>query len=98
MISWSLIPPHRDCLDLQPYRMVKVVYGSTEVFCDRFIDHRFRTHDQMIQATRIGKQNIAEGSMASGISKKTELKLVGLARASLEELPWISKTSCARRA
>lgn len=44
------------------------------------------THDQMVQAARSGKQNIAEGSMASGISKKTELKLVGVARASLEEL------------
>ncbi len=47
---------------------------------------RSRTHDQMVQAARSGKQNIAEGSMASGTSKKTELKLVGVARASLEEL------------
>lgn len=47
---------------------------------------RSRTHDQMVQAVRSGKQNIAEGSMASGTSKKTELKLVGVARASLEEL------------
>jgi four helix bundle suffix protein len=56
------------------------------VFCDRFIDRRSRTHDQMVQAARSGKQNIAEGSMASGTSKKTELKLIGVARASLEEL------------
>jgi four helix bundle suffix protein len=56
------------------------------VFCDRFIDRRSRTHDQMVQAARSGKQNIAEGSMASGTSKKTELKLMGVARASLEEL------------
>ena len=55
-------------------------------FCDRFIDRRSRTHDQMVQAARSGKQNIAEGSMASGTSKKTELKLIGVARASLEEL------------
>ena len=47
---------------------------------------RSRTHDQMVQAARSGKQNIAEGSMASGTSKKFELKLVGVARASLEEL------------
>ena len=40
----------------------------------------------MVQAARSGKQNIAEGSQASGTSKKTELKLVGVARASLEEL------------
>jgi four helix bundle suffix protein len=56
------------------------------VFCDRFIEKRSRTHDQMVQAARSGKQNIAEGSMASGTSKKTELKLMGVARASLEEL------------
>jgi len=55
-------------------------------FCDRFIEKRSRTHDQMVQAARSGKQNIAEGSQASGTSKKTELKLVGVARASLEEL------------
>ena len=51
-----------------------------------FINTRSRMHDQMVQAARSGKQNIAEGSMASGTSKKTELKLVGVARASLEEL------------
>ncbi|MBI5206151.1 MAG: four helix bundle protein, partial [Nitrospirae bacterium] len=59
---------------------------ATVVFCDRFIDKRSRTHDQMVQAARSGVQNIAEGSMASATSKKTELKLTGVARASLEEL------------
>jgi len=66
--------------------MSEIVYDATVVFCDRFINRRSRTHDQMVQAARSGKQNIAEGSMASGTSKKTELKLVGVARASLEEL------------
>jgi restriction system protein len=66
--------------------MAEIVYDATVVFCDRFIDRRSRTHDQMVQAGRSGKQNIAEGSMASGTSKKTELKLIGVARASLEEL------------
>ncbi len=66
--------------------MSEIVYDATIAFCDRFIDKRSRTHDQMVQAARSGKQNIAEGSMASGTSKKTELKLVGVARASLEEL------------
>jgi four helix bundle suffix protein len=66
--------------------MAEIVYDATVVFCNRFIDRRSRTHDQMVQAARSGKQNIAEGSMASGTSKKTELKLVGVARASLEEL------------
>ena len=66
--------------------MAEIVFDATAKFCDRFIDRRSRTHDQMVQAARSGKQNIAEGSMASGTSKKTELKLVGVARASLEEL------------
>jgi four helix bundle suffix protein len=66
--------------------MAEIVYDATVVFCDRFIDRRSRTHDQMVQAGRSGKQNIAEASMASGTSKKTELKLIGVARASLEEL------------
>jgi len=82
----QLIPPHGGYRDLQSYRMSEIVYDATIVFCDRFIDRRSRTHDQMVQAARSGKQNIAEGSMASGTSKKTELKLIGVARASLEEL------------
>lgn len=82
----QLIPPHGGYRDLQSYRMSEIVYDATVVFCNRFIDRRSRTHDQMVQAARSGKQNIAEGSMASGTSKKTELKLIGVARASLEEL------------
>ncbi len=86
MTDPKLIPPHGGYRDLQSYQMAEIVYDATMVFCDRFIDRRSRTHDQMVQAARSGKQNIAEGSMASGTSKKTELKLVGVARASLEEL------------
>ena len=81
-----LIPPHGGYRGLQSYQMAEIVFDGTVVFCDRFIDRRSRTHDQMVQAARSGKQNIAEGSMASGTSKKTELKLIGVARASLEEL------------
>jgi restriction system protein len=84
--SNNLIPPHGGYRELQSYRMAEIVFDATGVFCDRFIDRRSRTHDQMVQAARSGKQNIAEGSMASGTSKKTELKLIGVARASLEEL------------
>ena len=62
------------------------MYDGTVIFCDRFVEKRSRTHDQMVQAARSGVQNIAEGSMASATSKKTELKLTGVARASLEEL------------
>jgi four helix bundle suffix protein len=62
------------------------VYDATVYFCNGFIDRRSRTHDQMIQAARSGKQNILEGSMAAGTSKETEIKLTNVARASLEEL------------
>jgi len=82
----KLIPPHGGYRDLQSYQMAEIVYDATAAFCDRFISKRSRTHDQMVQAARSGKQNIAEGCMASGTSKKTELKLIGVARASLEEL------------
>lgn len=82
----KLIPPHGGYRELQSYQMAEIVYDATVVFCDRFISRRSRTHDQMVQAARSGKQNIAEGCMASGTSKKTELKLIGVARASLEEL------------
>jgi four helix bundle suffix protein len=84
--SPRIIPPHGGYRELQSYRMAEIVFDATVVFCDRYIDRRSRTHDQMVQAARSGKQNIAEGSMASGTSKKTELKLIGVARASLEEL------------
>ncbi|HEY3151205.1 MAG TPA: four helix bundle suffix domain-containing protein [Candidatus Binatia bacterium] len=82
----GLIPPHGGYRELKSYQNAEIVYDATVVFCDRFVDRRSRTHDQMVQAARSGKQNIAEGSMASGTSKKTELKLVNVARASLEEL------------
>jgi four helix bundle suffix protein len=81
-----LIGPHGGYRELKSYQNAEIVYDATVKFCDRFVDRRSRTHDQMVQAARSGKQNIAEGSMASGTSRKTELKLVGVARASLEEL------------
>ena len=81
-----IIPPHGGYRELKSYQAAEIVYDATVAFCDRLIDRRSRTHDQMVQAARSGKQNIAEGSMASGTSKKFELKLVGVARASLEEL------------
>src|SRR5216684_4786348 len=82
----DLIPAHGGYRELKSFQQAELVYDATVKFCDRFIDRRSRTHDQMVQAARSGRQNIAEGSMASGTSKKTELKLVGVARASLEEL------------
>ena len=82
----SFIEPHGGFRSLKSYQMSEIVHDGTVKFCDRWIGRRSRTHDQMVQAARSGKQNIAEGSMASGTSKKIELKLVGIARASLEEL------------
>jgi four helix bundle suffix protein len=63
-----------------------VIYDATVSFCDRFVDQRSRTHDQMVQAARSGRQNIAEGSRAAATSSQTELRLVNVARASLDEL------------
>ncbi len=82
----KLIPPHGGYRKLRSFQCAQLVYDATVTFCNRFVDKRSRTHDQMIQAARSSVQNIAEGSMASAISKKTELKLTGVARASLEEL------------
>ena len=84
--SSKLISSHGGYRDLKSFQHAELVYDATVKFCDRFIDRRSRTTDQMVQAARSGRQNIAEGSQASGTSKKTELKLVGVARASLEEL------------
>jgi four helix bundle suffix protein len=84
----DLIPPHGGYRKLRSFQVAQLVYDATVVFCNRFVDKHSRTHDQMVQAARSGVQNIAEGSMAmaSATSKKTELKLTGVARASLEEL------------
>src|SRR5216684_1484338 len=82
----DLIPAHGGYRELKSFQQAELVYDLTVKFCDRFVDKRSRTHDQMVQAARSGRQNIAEGSQASGTSKKFELKLVGVARASLEEL------------
>lgn len=82
----GLIPPHGGYRHLKSFQVAQVVYDVTVRFCDRYIGKRSRTHDQMVQAARSGVQNIAEGSMASATSKKTELKLTNVARASLEEL------------
>lgn len=81
-----LIPKHGGYRNLKSFQVAQLVYDVTVRFCDRYIAKRSRTHDQMVQAARSGVQNIAEGSQAAGTSKKTELKLTNVARASLEEL------------
>ncbi|MDP2992633.1 MAG: four helix bundle suffix domain-containing protein [Deltaproteobacteria bacterium] len=82
----GLIPKHGGYRKLKSFQLAQLVYDVTVRFCDRYVEKRSRTHDQMVQAARSGVQNIAEGSQASGTSKKTELKLTNVARASLEEL------------
>ena len=72
--------------DLRSFQVATVIYDATVSFCDRFVDKRSRTHDQMVQAARSGRQNIAEGSRAAATSSQTELRLVNVARASLDEL------------
>jgi four helix bundle suffix protein len=71
---------------LRSFQATTVIYDATVSFCDRFMDRRSRTVDQMVQAARSGRQNIAEGSRASAASSQTELRLVNVARASLDEL------------
>ena len=71
---------------LRSFQMATVIYDATVKFCARFVDPRSRTTDQMVQAARSGRQNIAEGSRAAAASSQTELRLVQVARASLDEL------------
>jgi restriction system protein len=71
---------------LRSFQVAEIIYDGTVSFCDRFVNKRSRTHDQMVQAARSGRQNIAEGSRASATSSQTELRLVNVARASLDEL------------
>ena len=82
----EIIPKHGGYRKLKTFQLGQLIYDLTVRFCNRYIDKRSRTHDQMVQAARSGVQNIAEGSQASGTSKKMEMKLTNVARASLEEL------------
>ncbi len=82
----GLIPKHGGYRRLKSFQIAQLVYDVTVRFCDRYVSRWSRTRDQMVQAARSGVQNIAEGSKASGTSRKTELKLTNVARASLEEL------------
>jgi restriction system protein len=82
----SMLRPHGGYRRLRSFQVTEIIYDGTVAFCDRFVDKRSRTHDQMVQAARSGRQNIAEGSRASATSSQTELRLVNVARASLDEL------------
>jgi four helix bundle suffix protein len=85
-VPQNFIPPHGGYEELLSFQKARIVYDATVRFCERFLQKRDRTVDQMVQAARSGKQNILEGCQASGTSKEAEIKLVNVARASLEEL------------
>jgi len=82
----SLLPKHGGYRKLKSFQIAQLIYDVTVRFCELYVDRFSRTRDQMVQAARSGVQNIAEGSQASATSRKTELKLTNVARASLEEL------------
>lgn len=82
----GFLPAYGNYRELKSFQKAEIVYDVTFRFCGRFLRKGDRTIDQMVQAARSGKQNIIEGSKASGTSKETELKLTNVARASLEEL------------
>ena len=81
-----LIPPHGGYKKLRTYKLGNLIYDATAAFCRHYLDRKDRTYDQMVQAARSGVANIIEGSEASATSKKTELKLTNVAKASQEEL------------
>ena len=81
-----LIPRYTNYQDLLCYKKSVVIYDLTYLFCSRYIDKHDRTHDQMVQAARSGKQNIVEGTIDSGSSVEMGIKLLNVARGSLKEL------------
>lgn len=82
----SKLRPSGGYRDTASFQTTTIIYDATVWFCEKFVDPRSRTVDQMVQAARSGRQNIAEGSRAAATSSQTELRLVNVARSSLEEL------------
>jgi restriction system protein len=81
----SLFLPHGGYRKLRSYKVAEAVYDATVVFCRRFFAHDRRMSDQMVQAARSGVRNISEGSGAAATSRKSEMKLTNVARASLSD-------------
>ena len=82
----TFLPQHGHYRNLRVYQVTEMIYDITFHFCQRFLQKGDRTIDQMVQAARSGKQNIAEGNQAAATSSETEIKLTNMAKASLEEL------------
>jgi hypothetical protein len=94
----GFIPAHGGYRNLITWQKSEIIYDGTVYFTGRFFEKYDRTIDQMVQAARSGKQNIAEASMASATSKETELKLTNVARArALKNCNWITKTFYAQK-
>ena len=85
-MSHGFIPKHGGYRNLVVYRVAEIIYDFTFRFCNKYVKNQGRTYDQMVQAAHSGMQNIAEGSVDSGVSKASELKLTGIAKGSLQEL------------
>ena len=84
--SERFIPRHGGYKNLLTYRLTELIFDITVRFCRKFVPVRDRTHDQMVQSGRSGYQNIGEGSVDSGVSKKSEIKLTGISVGCQEEL------------
>jgi four helix bundle suffix protein len=81
-----MLRPHGGYRNLRSFQTAEIIFDATIAFCDRFVNPRSRTVDQMVQSARSGRQNIAEGSRAAATSGETEIRLVNVARSSLDEL------------
>ena len=82
----TFLPQHGHYRNLRVYQVSEMIYDITFYFCQKYLQKGDRTVDQMVQAARSGKQNIAEGNQAAATSSETEIKLTNVAKASLEEL------------
>lgn len=82
----TLLPKHGGYKNLLSYQLAELVFDITVLFCEKYVRISDRTNDQMVQSARSGFQNIAEGSVDSGVSKKSEIKLTGIAIGCLDEL------------
>jgi four helix bundle suffix protein len=81
-----LVPASKDYRKLWSYQKAEAIFDITYYFVHTFLKRGDRTIDQMQQAARSGKQNIAEGSMDGATAKEMEIRLVNVAKASLAEL------------
>ena len=86
MADNNFLPQHGNYRNLRVYKVTEIIYDITYYFAQKYLSKGDRTVDQMVQAARSGKQNIAEGNQAAATSSETEIKLTNVAKASLEEL------------